>query len=95
MDINNDDICDTFEQSVLEPASVKHNALRSATEAACLILSIDETVQNPESEQAQAQGGRPRPMGGMGGGTGGQGMKGMMKNMKGAGMKTMKGMAGK
>eukprot|EP01061_Rhynchopus_euleeides_P003872 TRINITY_DN13149_c0_g1_i1.p1 TRINITY_DN13149_c0_g1~~TRINITY_DN13149_c0_g1_i1.p1 ORF type:complete len:570 (+),score=278.01 TRINITY_DN13149_c0_g1_i1:69-1778(+) len=91
VDINNDDICDTFEQSVLEPASVKHNALRAATEAACLILSIDETVQNPESEQAQAQGGRPRPMGG--GGTGGQGMKGMMQGMKG--LKSMKGMGGK
>ena len=70
---------------------MKLNALRAACEAACLILSIDETVQNPESEQAQAQGGRPKPMGG---GTGGQGMMGMMKNMPG-GMKKMKGMAGK
>eukprot|EP01063_Lacrimia_lanifica_P021300 TRINITY_DN285_c0_g1_i3.p1 TRINITY_DN285_c0_g1~~TRINITY_DN285_c0_g1_i3.p1 ORF type:complete len:574 (+),score=259.47 TRINITY_DN285_c0_g1_i3:61-1782(+) len=95
VDINNDDVCNTFEANVLEPASVKHNALRAACEAACLILSIDETVKNPESEQAQAQnaqGGRPKPLpvshqGGMGG------MKGMMQGMKG--LKTMKGQAGK
>lgn len=29
---------------------VKTNALSSAIEAACLILSIDETVRNPQSE---------------------------------------------
>ena len=93
VDIVNEDVCDTFAASVLEPSIVKKNALRSATEAACLILSIDETVKNPESEQAQAQGGRPHPAGG--GSMSQQGMKGMMQQMGGRGVKTMKGMGGR
>jgi len=32
---------------------IKTNALSSAVEAACLILSIDETVRNPQSEEQQ------------------------------------------
>jgi T-complex protein 1 subunit eta len=39
---------------VWEPSLVKINAISSATEAACLILSVDETVRNPQSEQPQA-----------------------------------------
>jgi T-complex protein 1 subunit eta len=35
---------------VWEPSLVKVNAISSATEAACLILSVDETVRNPQSE---------------------------------------------
>ena len=35
---------DTFEAYVWEPSVVKINALTAATEAACLILSVDETV---------------------------------------------------
>lgn len=41
-------MCDTFESGVWEPTINKRNSLRSATEAACLILSIDETVKNPQ-----------------------------------------------
>merc|ERR1712039_632745 len=57
---------DSFANYVWEPVIVKESALSAATEAACLILSIDETVKNPKSEQ---------PQGGMGGGKG----KGMGK----------------
>ena len=35
---------------VWEPSLVKINAISSATEAACLILSVDETVRAPQSE---------------------------------------------
>lgn len=35
---------------VWEPSLVKVNAISSAAEAACLILSVDETVRNPQSE---------------------------------------------
>ncbi|KAI5998036.1 chaperonin Cpn60/TCP-1 family [Pisolithus albus] len=42
---------DNLEAFVWEPALVKVNAISSATEAACLILSVDETVRNPQSEQ--------------------------------------------
>jgi T-complex protein 1 subunit eta len=50
IDINNEDICDTFEAGVWEPALVKLNAIQAATEAACQILSVDETVKNPKSD---------------------------------------------
>lgn len=49
-----------------EPAVVKINALTAACEAACLVLSVDETIRNPKS-QADGGGaprgrGRGRPM---------------------------------
>ncbi|KIP11784.1 hypothetical protein PHLGIDRAFT_83108 [Phlebiopsis gigantea 11061_1 CR5-6] len=45
---------DNMEAFVWEPSLVKLNAISSATEAACLILSVDETVRNPQSEAQQA-----------------------------------------
>ena len=39
---------------VWEPSLVKVNAINSATEAACLILSVDETVRAPQSEAVSA-----------------------------------------
>lgn len=42
-----DGIINTYEAFIWEPTIVKLNALSSATEAACTILSIDETVRNP------------------------------------------------
>jgi T-complex protein 1 subunit eta len=42
---------DNMEAFVWEPSLVKLNAISSAAEAACLILSVDETVKNPQSEQ--------------------------------------------
>jgi len=41
---------DNMEAFVWEPSLVKINAISSATEAASLILSVDETVRNPQSE---------------------------------------------
>lgn len=41
---------DNMDAFVWEPSLVKNNAISSAAEAACLILSIDETVRNPQSE---------------------------------------------
>ncbi|SGY78712.1 BQ5605_C008g04921 [Microbotryum silenes-dioicae] len=38
-----------MERFVWEPALVKTNALEGASEAACLVLSVDETVTNPSS----------------------------------------------
>jgi hypothetical protein len=40
--------------NVWEPAINKINSYTAATEAACVILSIDETVRNPQSEQPGA-----------------------------------------
>ena len=50
IDILSEDIADNFEAFVWEPAIVRLNALTAASEAACLILSVDETVQNPKSD---------------------------------------------
>jgi len=50
VDCMNCSIVDTFANYIWEPVIVKESALNAATEAACLILSIDETVKNPESE---------------------------------------------
>ena len=41
---------------------LKANVLSAATEAACMVLSVDQTVKNPKSEQAQ-QDERKRRMG--------------------------------
>ena len=60
----NEDISDNFEGCVWEPAIVKINALTAASEATCLILSVDETIKNPKAggEGAPGGGGMP-PMG--------------------------------
>jgi len=70
VDILNEDITDNYEKCVWEPAIVKINAITAASEATCLILSVDETVKNPRS--GQGEGGMPggMPMGGMGRGRG-------------------------
>lgn len=53
VDVIGGGIIDTYKACVWEPTLVKTNALTAATEAACLILSIDETVRNPRSEAPQ------------------------------------------
>jgi T-complex protein 1 subunit eta len=45
---------DNMEAFVWEPSLIKTNAIGSAVEAACLILSVDETVRNPQSEQVSS-----------------------------------------
>lgn len=50
VDIENGSVADNFAAMVWEPSILKENALASATEAACMILSVDETVRNPKSE---------------------------------------------
>lgn len=47
VDVMSEDIADNFIACVWEPALVKINALTAASEAACLILSVDETIKSP------------------------------------------------
>lgn len=47
---------DNMEAFVWEPSLVKINAINSATEGASLILSVDETVRNPQSGNVSIQG---------------------------------------
>ena len=48
-------ICDSYANFVWEPTMLKANVLSAATEAACTVLSVDQTVKNPKSEQAQQE----------------------------------------
>jgi T-complex protein 1 subunit eta len=36
---------------VWEPEMVRMHVITAATEAACTILSVDQTIKNPKSEQ--------------------------------------------
>ena len=71
-------ITNTYDLGVWEPSDNKRNSIMAATEAACVILSIDETVVAPKSQDPGAQ-----ASGMMGGGAGG--MK-PMGNMMGNAM---------
>lgn len=64
VDVTKEDISDNFEKCVWEPAVVKKNALIAASEAACLVLSVDETIRNPKS--SKGDGGVPPNMMGRG-----------------------------
>jgi T-complex protein 1 subunit eta len=53
VDIVSGGITDTMEAHVWEPALLKFNAIRAATEAACIVLSVDQTVRNPQSKELE------------------------------------------
>lgn len=79
VDIETGGVIDSFKQFIWEPLVVKKNALKAATEAACTILSVDETVAIPDHEhtfdpglpgQSKVRGrggmpGAPMPAGGL------------------------------
>lgn len=84
-------VTDTLSRGVWEPAANKSNALAAACEAACCILSIDETVRNPQSEKP----GAPSQGVGLGpGGGGGRGGRMVSEAMGGRGMAGMMGRGG-
>lgn len=56
VDFESESTADNMEKFVWEPALVKINAIQSATEAACIILSVDETITNEQSAPPQAGG---------------------------------------
>jgi T-complex protein 1 subunit eta len=71
-----------YKAFVWEPELVRINVISAATEAACTILSVDQTIRNPKSEQQQTEAEKrmagnypkgPRP--GMGRGIRGRGGK--------------------
>ena len=84
-------IDDLFLKFVWEPQQVRINVIQAATEAACAILSVDQTIRNPKSEQGQAEAagrldGTSKP--GMGRGAGrGRGMAMPGRMMQGRGGK--------
>ncbi|OXA62796.1 T-complex protein 1 subunit eta [Folsomia candida] len=67
VDIMKEDVEDNYIACVWEPAIMKINALSAATEAACLILSVDETIKSPKSGGAgDTSAGNPYARGGAG-----------------------------
>lgn len=83
-----------MELFVWEPEIVRVNVLTAATEAAVTILSVDQTIRNPKSEQQQAEAagrlnGTSQPPAGRGRGRG-MGMGRGMKMMQGRGGKWKK-----
>lgn len=61
---NDEGVCDTLEAYIWEPLLIKKNYISSANEAACLIMSIDETVKAPQNEEDRKM--RKQPLPGMG-----------------------------
>ena len=62
VDFDHEGVRNNMEAFVWEPSLVKINAVQAAVEAACLILSVDETIKNEESQQPGAPQ-RPLPPG--------------------------------
>lgn len=89
VDVMKESTCDTLLSGVWEPSANKLNSISSATEAACCILSIDETVRNPQSEKP----GAPSQGVGMKRGPGGQNQM-LSEAMGGGGMASMGGRRG-
>ncbi|CAI2355232.1 unnamed protein product [Caenorhabditis sp. 36 PRJEB53466] len=59
IDIHREAVGDNLAACVWEPSIVKRNAITAATEAACLVLSIDQTVKNVRSQSGGAMPGLP------------------------------------
>jgi chaperonin GroEL (HSP60 family) len=49
-------IIDTYERGIFEPLAVKEQIIKSATEAACMILRIDDVIAAGKMRET---GGRP------------------------------------
>lgn len=54
-------LCDAMKNFIWEPALVKENAIAAATEAACIILSIDETIKQPIPQEPRGPAARAPP----------------------------------
>jgi archaeal chaperonin len=71
IDVRNMVVADMFKQNVLEPVIVKEQIIKSATEAACMILRVDDVIASSKSKKP------PMPPGAGAGGMGGMGGMGM------------------
>ena len=69
LDMDTGEPVDMLKLGVVEPLRVKTQAINSATEAAVMILRIDDVI----ASKSGGQGGMPGGMGGMPGGMGGMG----------------------
>ena len=51
VDVLNGKIEDMYNIFVWEPELVRINVISAACEAACTVLSVDQTIKNPKNEQ--------------------------------------------
>lgn len=70
VDVRNTIVADMLKQNVLEPVVVKEQIIKSATEAASMLLRIDDVISSSKSKTPS-----PPPGGGMGGMGGGMDME--------------------
>lgn len=61
VDIEAGGVQDTMAAFIWEPALNKKSAIAAATEAACVVLSVDETIKNARSKNAAAEKKAPNP----------------------------------
>jgi chaperonin GroEL (HSP60 family) len=61
-------VSDMEKQNVYEPLAVKKQIIKSATEAACMILKIDDVIAAGKMKGPPTPPGGPGGPGGMGGG---------------------------
>jgi thermosome len=73
LDVSTGDVEDTFEAGIAEPAHAKRQAVSSATEAANLVLKIDDIISAGDLSTEGEDDEGPPGGGGMGGGMGGMG----------------------
>jgi thermosome len=68
VDVRNTVVADMFKQNVLEPVAVKQQIIKSATEAASMILRVDDVIASSKSKAPAMPpgGGGMSGMGGMG-----------------------------
>ena len=64
IDVLNGKVADLAAKDIYEPLAVKEQVINAATEAACMILRIDDVIAASKSKDM------PKPGGGMGGGNG-------------------------
>ena len=79
IDVLNTVVTDMYKENVIEPLTVKQQIIKSATEAACMLLRIDDVIASSKSKMPAG------PPGGMGG-MGGMGVMGGMGGMGGMDM---------
>ena len=63
IDARNTRVADMYTQDIIEPAAVKEQIIKSATEAACMILRIDDVIASSGGKGGGARGPPMPPMG--------------------------------
>jgi thermosome len=71
IDVKSMKVADMYEKNILEPLVVKEQIIKSATEAASMILRVDDVITTSKSGGPPGGGGMPPGMGGMPPGMGG------------------------